>query len=61
MAQHSIHKETCERITRIAKERKLEKNKKETSTVPVACPSGEDPVVHKCFNHVIFLLLSMKN
>ena len=40
VAQHSIHKETCERITRIAKERKLEKNKKETSTVPVACPSG---------------------
>ena len=61
MAQHSIHKETCERIPRIAEERKLEKNKKETPTVPVACPSGEDPVVNKCFNHVIFLLLSMKN
>jgi len=61
VAQHSIHKETCERIPRIAEERKLEKNKKETPTVPVACPSGEDPVVNKCFNHVIFLLLSMKN
>ena len=59
MAQHSIHKETCERITRITKERKLEENKKEMAAVPVACPGGEDQVANTYFNHVF--LLSMKN
>ena len=61
MAWHNIYKETCKRITRITKERKLEKNKKETATVPVAGPSGEDQVANTCFNHVIFFLPSMKN
>lgn len=46
MAQHSIHKETCERITRITKESKTEKNREEMATVPVACPSGEDKVAN---------------